>query len=66
MPGFDGHATIQALQEIRPHVTVIAMSGGLAKEPKGQLRNHGKHVSFLQKPFSGDALLNALHEVLKG
>ncbi len=61
MPVMDGPATITALQNIRPGVRIIVMSGVLEK---ARLAGVGTSVSFLQKPFTGDKLLTRLHEVL--
>ena len=55
MPGMDGVATIRALRQINPTVKIIAASG---------LEISVTHVRVLPKPFSAEALLRTLHELL--
>jgi len=62
MPGMDGPALIRALHARTPALPVIGMSGLNTRE---QLRDEGLAVAaFLAKPFSADALLGALHDVI--
>lgn len=59
----DGPATLQALLEMNPEVRIIAASG-LATD--GNLaRAAGSGIcSFLDKPFTAEALLIALRQVI--
>lgn len=62
MPIMDGPALIQALLKIRPGLPFIGASG-LNYQMQAQVTSLGvKH--FLRKPYTADALLDALGEVL--
>jgi DNA-binding NtrC family response regulator len=55
MPRLDGEQTFTELRRLRPDVRVVLMSGFNAQE--AMVRFHGKELpSFLQKPFTIDAL----------
>jgi PAS domain S-box-containing protein len=60
MPVMDGLATIQVLKKINPAVRIIAASGLTANS---QLTSLGVN-HFLPKPYTADALLKVLKEVL--
>lgn len=67
MPFMDGAALVRALRKIDKDLKVIAMSGMAGALHQGvraaELRN--MNVSeFLQKPFSADRLVTAVHQVL--
>jgi PAS domain S-box-containing protein len=62
MPLMDGRATLKALRKIRPDFKAIIASGS-GKEMKRMLEEI-KHDSFLAKPFTNEALLGAVHDVL--
>jgi PAS domain S-box-containing protein len=65
MPVMDGPALIVALQRINPAVRIIAASGYNAKGSVEKMTGSGvRH--FLAKPFSSEALLTALKNVLAG
>ncbi len=67
MPLMDGMALIRSLQHIHPQVRIITVSG-LSNQPgqperHTELRTNGiRH--HLAKPFTVEALLNAIHEEL--
>lgn len=63
MPRLSGREAALRLQAVRPNVKVIYMSGytGTAAEHHGPLE--ARHA-FIQKPFSLDALLRKVREVL--
>jgi PAS domain S-box-containing protein len=67
MPLMDGMALIRSLQHIHPQVRIITVSG-LSNQPgqperQTELRTNGiRH--HLAKPFTVEALLNAIHEEL--
>jgi PAS domain S-box-containing protein len=65
MPIMNGQATIRALQRIQPAVRVIAISGMAWDKPIAEAIG-GAVKAFLQKPFTADTLLRALHKVLAG
>ena len=66
MPTQDGLEVIRALQEKQPPVKIIAMSGGgrfAAEHPLDTARRLGA-ARVLAKPFTFDALMAAIDEVL--
>jgi PAS domain S-box-containing protein len=65
MPFMDGTATIHALQRMNPAVKIIAVSGLMASSKVAEAAVAGT-LSFLQKPFTAEKLLLALHGILKG
>ena len=63
MPVMDGPATIQVLRRLNPHLPIIAASGLSADGRVTQAAGLGvKH--FLSKPYSADALLQVLRQIL--
>jgi PAS domain S-box-containing protein len=65
MPVMDGAATIQILRRMDPHVKIIAASGLSAGGQDAKVRSLGVKC-FLPKPYTGETLLGALHQVLAG
>jgi PAS domain S-box-containing protein len=63
MPVMDGSATIRELREINPSVRIIATSGITANRDLARQAGNG-FESFLAKPYTAEALLNCLHQVL--
>jgi two-component system, cell cycle sensor histidine kinase and response regulator CckA len=65
MPFMDGPATIRALKKLDPDVKLIGISGlaasGKFAEFAGSMR-----MTLLQKPYTTEKLLAALHGSLKG
>jgi CheY-like chemotaxis protein len=63
MPVMDGATTIQVLQRINPAVKIIAASGleSVGKVPKGR---GAEPKDFLAKPYTAEALLKLIREVL--
>ncbi len=65
MPYLDGASTIRALQRMDPDVKVIACSGLNSNEKRiGAMTL--RDVPFLEKPYTTEALLRKLEEVLHG
>jgi PAS domain S-box-containing protein len=64
MPLMDGPSMIRALRRIDPDVKIIAMSGLMNPNQTTDLRSL-KVVSFLDKPFTAEELLNRLAEAIK-
>lgn len=64
MPVLDGPATIQVLRKMNPDVRVIAVSGLATNAQAAQAAGLGVKV-FLAKPYTADALLTALADVLR-
>jgi PAS domain S-box-containing protein len=63
MPIMDGPAMIQALQKIQPDLPIIGASG-LNYQMQAKVESLGvKH--FLRKPYTADALLSALTDLLQ-
>ncbi|HXT72949.1 MAG TPA: ATP-binding protein [Candidatus Angelobacter sp.] len=63
MPGMSGRALADELTTLRPGIKVIYMSG----YTDGDVATHGvlqSGISFLRKPFTGDALIARVDEVL--
>jgi two-component system cell cycle sensor histidine kinase/response regulator CckA len=64
MPYMDGAATIRALERLDPLVKIIATSGSTEDRPKGSQGDCVK--AFLTKPYTAEALLRTLAQVLGG
>jgi two-component system cell cycle sensor histidine kinase/response regulator CckA len=65
MPFLDGLATIRVLQRLNPDVKVILASGTSERtEIPGWAES--QTISFLEKPFAADQLLEALQHALHG
>ena len=63
MPVMDGNVTIQVLRRINPAVKIIAGSGIVTEGTSARMAQLGvKH--FLPKPYSTQAVLTALHQIL--
>ncbi|WP_049756588.1 PAS domain S-box protein [Chloroherpeton thalassium] len=63
MPKLDGTSTIKLLRQTNPSIKIIAVSGLFSY--KKVLTESGELVdAFLQKPYTSEQLLGALHEVL--
>jgi two-component system, cell cycle sensor histidine kinase and response regulator CckA len=60
MPGMDGLTTIALLQQINPALHIVAMSG-LSVPSDSAAESSGYH-QFLAKPFTTNALLQALQQ----
>jgi two-component system, cell cycle sensor histidine kinase and response regulator CckA len=65
MPYLDGASTIRALQRMDPEVRVIACSG-LNSNEKRMGAMTLKDVPFIEKPYTTEALLRKIDEVLHG
>ena len=62
MPSMDGKVAIRTLQKINPQVKIIAVSGLVTREVSSELDDGG--LTFLVKPFSTEALLKAIYQVV--
>ncbi|MBP1597150.1 MAG: fixJ [Acidobacteria bacterium] len=60
MPGCDGFELIKKMRELHYGMPVIIMTGHVNSHAKDRAMQHGA-VGFLQKPFSGDSLLELVH-----
>ena len=58
MPGMDGAAFIRAVRKLAPAVPIVAMSGLPAQRFAADLAGQ-QPISFLGKPFTGEALVQA-------
>jgi signal transduction histidine kinase/CheY-like chemotaxis protein len=65
MPHLDGPGTIRALRRMNPDLPIIGASGLSSKVKPGQLDPLNLQA-YLQKPFSAEKLLTALHQALRG
>jgi two-component system, cell cycle sensor histidine kinase and response regulator CckA len=63
MPRMNGRLLARRLAELRPEMRVVCMSGHTPAEI-GQRDTLPDDVAFLQKPFTPDALLTTIREVL--
>ena len=63
MPGLSGPAVAQRLAALRPQMRILYMSG-YPDEAIGQRGELDPGTHFLQKPFTADALLRKVREVL--
>lgn len=64
MPFLDGPATIRALRKLAPQLKIIATSGLKANGKTAEAAQLGV-ATFLQKPYTAEALLKALATELK-
>jgi CheY-like chemotaxis protein len=62
MPIMDGPATIRALEKMDPDIRIIAASGH--NNVQKSVHAHPNVHRVLAKPFTADALLSAVQEVL--
>jgi two-component system, cell cycle sensor histidine kinase and response regulator CckA len=65
MPGMNGRELAQTLKGSLPGVPQLFMSGYAAHVLDDQLAS-GKHIGFLQKPFSATELTNMVRELIDG
>jgi PAS domain S-box-containing protein len=63
MPGMSGRELVGRLRGLRPEIPVVYLSGYTSEEVTDEIRAHPRQT-FLQKPFSPDALATALEELL--
>lgn len=63
MPYLSGPATIRALHKAIPSLKIVEISGSVASE-EGGAATRTRENAFLQKPFSAEQLLEAVHEAL--
>jgi PAS domain S-box-containing protein len=63
MPYMEGAALIRALRKLEPNLKILAMSGLMSEEQTADLKTL-KVDGLLSKPFTAEALLNTLHDVL--
>ena len=65
MPAMDGVTAIRTLKKINPQIRIIAISGLVSSDKTAAALAAGVQT-FLPKPYTSDALLQALYEVLHG
>jgi PAS domain S-box-containing protein len=65
MPGMSGRKLSEAMRAVRPGIKVLLMSG-YAEDPAVRAGILKQEYSFLQKPFTPEALGWKVHEVLAG
>jgi len=63
MPGMSGKELVGRLRSLRPEIPVVYLSGYTSEEITDEIRAHPRQT-FLQKPFSPEALATALEELL--
>jgi two-component system cell cycle sensor histidine kinase/response regulator CckA len=65
MPGMGGSELVGRMRRLRPDIPVVFLSGYTGDEVSEEIRSHPRQT-FLQKPFSPDALVAALEEMVGG
>ena len=65
MPGMGGRELVGRIRRLRPDIPVVFLSGYTGDEVSEEIRSHPRQT-FLQKPFSPDALMAALEEMVGG
>jgi CheY-like chemotaxis protein len=65
MPGISGRVLADQMARQRPEIKILYCSG-YAEKAIFQPGVLGSHATFIQKPFSTNALLQAIHGVLTG
>jgi FixJ family two-component response regulator len=63
MPGHGGHELAARMSGLRPDMAVLCISG-YADQAVVQSGHLGTETPFLQKPFTPDALLRKVREIL--
>jgi CheY-like chemotaxis protein len=63
MPFMDGIAMIRALRKMDPRIQIVASSGLEQSEKMAELKNLSV-TTFLDKPYTAEKMLVALHELL--
>jgi DNA-binding NtrC family response regulator len=63
MPGFSGSVLAERLAAVRPETKVLYTSG-YADDETVQLNVPRQNYAFLEKPFSRDALISKVRELL--
>ncbi|HEX7088189.1 MAG TPA: PAS domain-containing protein [Vicinamibacterales bacterium] len=63
MPYQDGRATLHALRELKAELPVVLMSGYTEQAAGGEV-DRGRHVRFVQKPFTAIQLRRVVEEAL--
>jgi two-component system cell cycle sensor histidine kinase/response regulator CckA len=64
MPRLDGHGLARALRRLRPEVRILAMTG-LDGRDLSPASDASVFTAAIQKPFTLDTLLTALHRLLR-
>lgn len=62
MPNLDGAAMTKVVRALNPAIRILTVSG--SSDPDDVQRRIPADGRFLAKPFTGDALLNAVHDLL--
>ena len=62
MPTLDGLALVRVMRNLNPAVRILAMSG-LADQQE-RFHRQPSNCSLLVKPFTAEALLSTVHELL--
>jgi two-component system cell cycle sensor histidine kinase/response regulator CckA len=63
MPGMSGRELVGKIRALRPDIPVVFLSGYAGDEMSDEIRANARQT-FLQKPFSPDALASALEALL--
>lgn len=66
MPNLNGRELVRRATKIRPNLPVVLMSGYVGENVDALGSILGPRVAFIQKPFTPDALLEKLRDVLRG
>jgi len=66
MPKLNGRELVRRATKIRPDLPMVLMSGYVGDNAEALGSLLGPRVAFIQKPFTPEALLGKLRDVLKG
>jgi len=66
MPKLNGRELVRRATKIRPDLPMLLMSGYVGENVEALGSLLGPRVAFIQKPFTPEALLGKLRDVLKG
>jgi DNA-binding response OmpR family regulator len=64
MPGFNGVELAKRIQQLSPRTTIVLMSGYAAEEIKRLVGNDAAAYRSMWKPFTSDALVRMIRNVL--
>ena len=66
MPKLNGRELVRRAIKIRPNLPIVLMSGYVGENVEALGSLLGPRVAFIQKPFTPEALLEKLRDVLRG
>ncbi len=64
MPNVDGETLVEVIRTFKPHLKILAMSGGGSRQSKARPTEFAS--AFMAKPFSAETLLTHVDKLLHG